>query len=126
MKSKWADKGEMFMEASLGRSRRAGGQAPPGFILSFSLLLTSVDRDPFHLPLRRRQLGQRHSENPVLERRGNLVLVDVVDGNVSLETPVVALAEATLLVFRFALLLAADGQHAVREFDRHVVLVETG
>src|SRR4051812_42290868 len=75
--------------------------------------LLAVDRNLFHLPLRGRQFRQRDGEDAVLERRRNLVLIDIVDWDPPLETAVVALAEATLLVFGFALLLAADRQHAV-------------
>jgi hypothetical protein len=51
-------------------------------------------------------------------------------GRVTVRTPLLkeaaTFAEETLLVFRFALLLAADRQHAVCKLDVDVLLFETG
>src|SRR5437868_12409038 len=44
----------------------------------------------------------------------------------ALETTIEALAEATLLVFGLALLLAADRQHTICEFDCDVLFFEAG
>src|SRR6185437_285723 len=86
----------------------------------------AVDRNPLHLPLSCRQFRQGDGDHTVLERRGDFFLVDVIDRNTPLETSVVALAEETLLVIGFALLFSTDRQHAVRKFERNVVLVEAG
>lgn len=68
--------------------------------------------------------GRVTVRTPLL-KEADLVLVDVIDRNAPHETAIVTLAEETLLVFRFALLLAADRQHAVCKLDVDV-LFETG
>src|SRR4029077_5229556 len=50
----------------------------------------------------------------------------VIDRNAALEAAIIALGETAFLVLRFALSLAADGQHAVGEFDIDILLFETG
>src|ERR1043166_5964683 len=88
--------------------------------------LFAVDRNPFDVGLRLRRLGHRHGQHPVLERRGHLVLVHVVDRNAPFKMPVIPLAEAPLLVLGLGLLLALDREHAVCKFDLHVFFVKTG
>jgi len=44
----------------------------------------------------------------------------------SLETSIATLAEATLFVLGFALLLTADRQDSIRQFNVDVFLLETG
>src|SRR3954451_9568153 len=100
----------------------AGGSCqsrPPSRLLRFY-------RYPFHLLLRSRRFRQRHGEDALVERGSDLVLIDVIDRDMALEPAIEALAEATFLVLGLALLLAADRQHAVCEFDCDVLFFETG
>ena len=56
----------------------------------------------------------------------DLVRLDVVDRDPSLEPAIIPLAEQAILVLGLALFLAADGEHAVSQLDGKIFLVEAG
>src|SRR5436190_23886513 len=84
----------------------------------------TVDGNPLHRGLRVGGFRQRHGQDAVLERGADLILVDAVDGDAPFETAVVTLAKPPFLVLGFGLLLTLDGEGAVGEFDRDILLVK--
>src|SRR5208337_675563 len=76
------------------------------------------DRNGLGLLYRRRGFRQGDRQHAFLEGRRHLVLVHrMADRDAAFETAIEALAELTLLVFRLALLFAAQDQDAVLDLD---------
>src|SRR5690349_1222685 len=88
---------------------------PPGSLLR-------LDRDALDARARMLGLWYRDRQDAVLEQGLGLVFLDVLEDYLPLERAVVTLGEVSAFLLAPALLLAADGQHPVRDFDLDVLL----
>src|SRR5690242_7350134 len=88
---------------------------------------SAVDRDSLDLGLRVGALRQRDGQHAVLERSGDLILLDLVaERDAPLEAAIETLREMAVLVGRLGALLAAQSERVVIEQHFYVLLVEAG
>src|ERR1041385_3857451 len=88
--------------------------------------LSGIDRDALDTLPRLVGFGQGDGQDPVFERRLGLVLLHVVQRYLTLERAIIALAEVPALAIVLGLLLAAERQDAVGDFDLDVLLRHAG
>src|ERR1041385_3205075 len=88
--------------------------------------LSGIDRDALDTLPRLVGFGQGDGQDPVFERRLGLVLLHVVQRYLTLERAIIALAEVPALAIVLGLLLAAQRQDAVGDFDLDVLLRHPG
>src|SRR5206468_12521683 len=84
-----------------------------------------VDGDPIDVLARLFGLRQADAQHAIAEVGLGLVYLDAIERNAALERAVVALAVSFAIIV-FGLLLAADRQHAVGNFDLNVLFAQAG